>query len=165
MEKLLIGEILKPHGIRGEVKMKNYTDGFFAISGLKEIYLEDQPYRVLKIRADKDVYLLLSGIADRNSAETLRGKRVFADKSKVKREKNTYFICDVIGCNVVLTSGEEVGRITDILSARTDIYYIDTPQGKAIFPLIPQLNANFDIEARKVTVETEVFKEEVRYED
>lgn len=165
MEKLLIGEILRPHGIRGEVKMKNYTDGFFAIKGLKEVYLEDTPYRVLKMRADKEVFMLLSGVADRNEAELLRGKRVFADKSEVRREKNTYFICDVIGCKVVLDNGEEVGQITDILSARTDIYYIDTPQGKAIFPLIPTLQAKFDIEQRKVTLNAEVFNQEVRYEN
>ena len=144
--------------------MKNYTDGFFAIKALKEIYLEDTPYRVLKMRADKEIFLLLSGVADRNAAELLRGKKVYAEKSEVRREKNTYFSCDVIGCKVVLSTGEEVGVITDILSARTDIYYIDTPEGKAIFPLVPTLNAKFDIDARKVFVDAEAFNQEVRYE-
>ena len=164
MDKLLIGTVLKPQGIRGELKIKNYTDDFYAISALKEVFIDGVSYQVLKMRCDKDVFILLRGIADRNDAELFRNKDIYALKADVRRKKNTYFICDVIGCKVVLTSGEEVGQITDILSARTDIYYIDTPQGKAIFPLIPDLKAKFDIEARKVTVDAQVFEQEVRYE-
>ena len=164
MEKLLIGEILRPHGIRGEVKMKNFTDGFFAISQLKCVYLDDTPYDVLRMRSDTEVYMLLRGVADRNGAELLRGKKLYAEKSEVIRHENTYFICDVIGCRVFLDNGEEIGQITDILSARTDIYYIDTKDGKAILPLIKSLNAKFEIENRKVIVNSEAFLQEVRYE-
>ncbi len=158
MERLLIGEILKPQGIRGEVKMKNFTDGFFAVKNLKEIIIDDVRYQVLNMREDsKGVFALLKGVADRNAAEVLRGKFVYADKSEVRREPGTYFISDVIGCDLYLSDGTLVGKIAEILSARVDIYYIDTENGRVLVPLIKALNPVFDIENAKVTVEKDVF--------
>ena len=47
MDKLLVGVIVKPQGIRGEVKVKLFTDDFTSVSGLKEIYVDDVLYPVL----------------------------------------------------------------------------------------------------------------------
>ena len=66
--EIIIGEILKPQGIRGELKMKNFTDGFFAIKGLKNVIIDGVRYQVLKMREDKGAILLLKVIADRNVA-------------------------------------------------------------------------------------------------
>lgn len=165
MDKLLVGVIVKPQGIRGEVKVKLFTDDFYSVSGLKEIFIDDVPYPVLKMRSDKDVFMLFKGIADRNAAETLRGKEIFADKSKVRKQKGRYFICDVLGCDLVLSDSSVFGRIVDILSARTDIYYVDTPDGRMLFPMIPELKADYDVENKRVTVDKDVFMNEVHYAD
>lgn len=174
MEQILIGEILKPQGIRGEVKMKNFTDGFFAVKNLKEITIEGVGYQVLKMREDKGVFMLLKGVADRNAAELLRGKSVYANKNDVAREKGKYFISDVIGCDLYLSDGQKAGEIVDILSAKVDIYYISCDAGKSggngnngnsgsrrLFPLIKELNPVFDIENNRVTVDKDVFMREV----
>lgn len=165
MYKLLVGVIVKPQGIRGEVKVKLFTDDFYSVSALKEIFIDDVPYPVLKMRSDKDVFMLFKGIADRNAAETLRGKEIFADKSKVRKQKGRYFICDVLGCDLVLSDGTVFGRIVDILSARTDIYYVDTPDGRMLFPMIPELKADYDVDNKRVTVDKDVFMNEVHYAD
>ncbi len=165
MDKLLVGVIVKPQGIRGEVKVKLFTDDFYSVSALKEIFIDDVPYPVLKMRSDKDVFMLFKGIADRNAAETLRGKEIFADKSKVRKQKGRYFICDVLGCDLVLSDGTVFGRIVDILSARTDIYYVDTPDGRMLFPMIPELKADYDVDNKRVTVDKDVFMNEVHYAD
>lgn len=165
MDKLLVGVIVKPQGIRGEVKVKLFTDDFYSVSALKEIFIDDVPYPVLKMRSDKDVFMLFKGIADRNAAETLRGKEIFADKSKVRKQKGRYFICDVLGCDLVLSDGTVFGRIVDILSARTDIYYVDTPDGRMLFPMIPELKADYDVDNKRVTVDKDVFVNEVHYAD
>ena len=165
MDRLLVGVIVKPQGLRGEVKVKLFTDDFYSVSGLKEIYVDDVLYPVLKMRCDKDVFMLFKGIADRNAAETLRGKQLYAEKSKIRKEKGRYFICDVLGCNVVFEDGEVFGRVVDIISARTDIYYVETENGRALFPLIPRLKASFDVENKTITVDKTAFSEEVHYEN
>lgn len=165
MDKLLIGTVLKPQGIRGELKIKNYTDDFYAISALKEVFIDGVSYQVLKMRCDKDVFILLRGIADRNDAELFRNKDIYALKADVRRKKNTYFICDVIGCSVLFEDGTVFGKIEEILSARTDIYYISTPEGRVIAPWLKSYQANFDIENRTVTVNKEEFLKEISYEN
>lgn len=165
MDKLLIGTVLKPQGIRGELKIKNYTDDFYAISALKEVFIDGVSYQVLKMRCDKDVFILLRGIADRNDAELFRNKDIYALKADVRRKKNTYFICDVIGCSVLFEDGTVFGKIEEILSARTDIYYISTPKGRVIAPWLKSYQANFDIENRTVTVNKEEFLKEINYEN
>ena len=165
MDKLLIGTVLKPQGIRGELKIKNYTDDFYAISALKEVFIDGVSYQALKMRCDKDVFILLRGIADRNDAELFRNKDIYALKADVRRKKNTYFICDVIGCSVLFEDGTIFGKIEEILSARTDIYYISTPEGRVIAPWLKSYQANFDIENRTVTVNKEDFLKEINYEN
>ena len=165
MDKLLIGTVLKPQGIRGELKIKNYTDDFYAISALKEVFIDGVSYQVLKMRCDKDVFILLRGIADRNDAELFRNKDIYALKAGVRRKKNTYFICDVIGCSVLFEDGTVFGNIEEILSARTDIYYISPPEGRVIAPWLKSYQANFDIENRTVTVNKEEFLKEISYEN
>ena len=165
MDKLLIGTVLKPQGIRGELKIKNYTDDFYAISALKEVFIDGVSYQVLKMRCDKDVFILLRGIADRNDAELFRNKDIYALKADVRRKKNTYFICDVIGCSVLFEDGTVFGKIEEILSARTDIYYISTSKGRVIAPWLKSYQANFDIENRTVTVNKEEFLKEINYEN
>ena len=83
MEKnLVIGEVIKPQGILGEVKVKPYTDDVSRFQSLKEVYVCGETYRVLNARIAQDaVYLSLSGVPDRNAAERLRGKFL-----EVKRE-------------------------------------------------------------------------------
>ena len=66
---------------------------------------------------------------------------------------------------VCFEDGEEFGVIEDILSARTDIYYISTKNGRVIAPWLKSYNANFDIEKRKVTVLKEEFLKEINYEN
>ena len=165
MDKLLIGTVLKPQGIRGELKIKNYTDDFYAISALKEVFIDGVSYQVLKMRCDKDVFMLLRGIADRNQAELFRNKDIYALKDSVRRKKNTYFICDVLGCSIVFENGEVFGKVEEILSARTDIYFIATENGRVIAPWLKCYNAQFDIENRTITVEKEQFLKEISYEN
>ena len=77
--KQSIATILKAQGIKGEVKMASLFDNAFLLS-LKTVFIDDKTYQVKKIRSDgKFLYVLLDGVNDRNQAEELRGKMVFAN--------------------------------------------------------------------------------------
>ena len=81
-EYLLLGEVVRPQGIRGEVKLRHYTDGPERFLDLETVYREEKggyvPIRVTGARVNKDdVYLTLEGVDDRNAAERMRG----ADKA------------------------------------------------------------------------------------
>lgn len=130
---LTVAKIVKPQGIRGEVKVITLTDYPEDIQSFGKVYIDGNCHKVLKVRplSGDSAIIALSGIADRNAAELLRGKEL-----KVAREDapelpgNTYYIVDVIGCRAVTEEGDTVGTVTDITPARTDIYEITRESGK-----------------------------------
>lgn len=167
MDRLLIGTVAKPHGIRGEVRL-HLSCGFGGIARLKEVYVGDVLYRVQRMRPDGDVILLLQGISDRNAAETLRGQEVFADRNLIEREDGEYFICDLEGSKLLLSDGTCVGTIERVITSKAskvDIFYIDGADGKIYLPFLKKLNATLDEMNNTVTVDKEAFEAEATYED
>ena len=76
MGRLVLGEVLKPQGIRGELKVKTFTDTPDDVKAFGKVYIDDTPYKILSFRVGPDgaAYMGLRGIPDRNAAELFRGK-------------------------------------------------------------------------------------------
>ena len=74
---LVIGEVVKPHGVRGEVRVLPHTDVLERFTWLETVYLGEenpQPVGVEMARPHQKIILLkLAGYDDRDAAETLRG--------------------------------------------------------------------------------------------
>ena len=166
MEKLLIAETLKPQGIKGEVKIKLYVDGFFAIKGVKTLY--DGNGNTYKVKTLKDAtggfaFLLIDGIDDRNDAELLRGKLFYANKSDIIKEKSAFFITDLIGVNVY-AGNVLVGVISGVTKSNVDIFELETEKGKCYFPFLNKLNYTIDLNAKIMRVDKVAFSEVAVYE-
>ncbi len=149
MENLLqIGVIVKPQGIRGELKVKPLTDDPNRFTKLKNVLIDGTAYRVVSARVALDaVFVLLSGVNDRNVAEGFRGKFMCVDrKDAVIPEKGRYFIIDIIGCILKTDDGRVIGKITDVTPARADVLTVDCGErGIMRFPFLKDLNADVDI--------------------
>ena len=59
MEKLTVATVLKPQGIRGELKVKALCDSAEDLKGLKRVYLSGVEYAVLSVRAKARWAILL----------------------------------------------------------------------------------------------------------
>ncbi len=92
-------------------------------------------------------------------------KEVYAERAEISVKKGNYFISDVLGCKLVLSSGKEIGEITEIVSGNVDYYYLSTAEGKAVFPMLKILNPIYDIGGGTVTVNAESFTQVVMYEN
>ena len=121
-EYLQIGEIVKPQGIRGEVKLRAMTQDMARYARLETVYLleggEYVPRRVLKGRAGGGfAFLQLEGIGDRNQAEALRGRGVYVDREHaIPLGEDENFVCELIGLEAVGSRGARIGRL------REDVY-------------------------------------------
>lgn len=153
-DKIVIGEVLKPQGIRGEVKVKPLVDDVSDLKTVKRVFIGDAEYKVLSARADAQAaYLALSGVADRNAAELLRGKEVLADRADLPAlEEGRYYIVDILGCAVVTENGTRLGEIADILPAHTDIYVLKEGGKEFMFPAAEGVILSVDTEKKTVTV-------------
>ena len=84
MQKYLtVATILKPQGIRGEVKVMPFTDSAEDLKSFSKVIIDGTEYKVLACRAAGGyAYLTLRGVPDRNAAELLRGRDVLVTARK-----------------------------------------------------------------------------------
>ena len=142
-----IGVIVKPQGIKGDVKVQPLTDDINRFKNLKEVLIDGLSYRVLDVSIGGGmVFMQFSGIADRNTAELFRGKFLCVKREDaIPLEEGRYFIADIIGCKV-MTEKNTVGEIIDVTSSRTDVITVRCEDGKIMrFPFLKDLVVNVDI--------------------
>lgn len=162
MEKLIIGEVLKPQGIRGELKIKTFTDYPEQVKAYKTLYIDGTPYKILSFRVGGDgfAYVGLRGIVDRNAAELYRGKKIEGDRDDAPAlNEGQYYIVDIIGLSCETEDGEVLGVVTDITNLATDVYTIEKAGKKVLFPAVKGVVKKVDIEQKKLIVDKAVFDE------
>ena len=162
MERLIIGEVLKPQGIRGELKIKTFTDSPYDVKTFGTLYIDDTPYKILSFRVGNDgaVFVGLRGIPDRNAAELFRGKKIEGEREDAPElEDGQYYIVDVIGCECETEEGEPLGTLTDITSLASDVYTIEKNGKKILFPAVKGVVKSIDVQNKKLVVDKKIFDE------
>lgn len=167
LDYIEIGEIVRPQGIRGEVKLRasSRSEAFYA--QLDAVYLEEggryAPRKVLKGRASGGfAYLMLEGVPDRNAAEALRGCRVYVDRAHAPElGEDENFIGDLIGLTAVDTQGREIGRLREVLTpnAVCDVYAFDTPRGDMMIPALKRVVLRVDLDAGRMVLDENALAE------
>ena len=166
MERLIIAEVLKPQGIRGELKIKTFTDYPEDVKAFKTVYIDDMPYKILSFRvgADGAAYLGLRGIPDRNAAELFRGKKLEGDRQDAPElEEGQYYIVDIIGLSCETEEGEVLGVVKDITNLASDVYTIEKAGKNILFPAVKGVVVKVDIEGGKLIVHKPKFDEVAVY--
>ncbi len=158
---LTIATVLKPQGIRGEIKVKALTDAAEDLKGFARVFIDGVEYKVLVVRPSGDcAYLTLRGIADRNAAELLRGKEVVALREDAPAlPEDTFYLVDVLGCEVVTEKGKSLGTIIEITPAKTDIYVIEREGKRTTFVAAEGVIDSIDVEKKVVVVNKKRFDE------
>lgn len=154
-EYLAIGEVLKPQGVRGDVKVRPITCDIFRFEDLEEVYfLKNDQYEkigVSLVRMDEDaVYLHFDGISDRNAAETIRGFLLYVDRAHaVELEENENFIVDLIGLKGVDDEGNEYGKLVDVMQpGGNDVYVFRDRRREVLVPALKTAILKVDLEER-----------------
>ncbi len=167
MEKTLtVATVLKPQGIRGEIKVKTLTDSAEDFCALPRVFIDGVEYKVLSARPAGDcAFVTLRGVADRNAAELLRAKDVLALREDIPDlPEGTYYLVDVLGCSVVTEKGKTLGEIVEITPAKTDIYVLSSGEKRVTFPAAEGVIDSIDVENKVVTVNKKRFDEVALYE-
>lgn len=164
---LSVGKILKPHGIKGELKVESYMDSAESFLPIKHVKIKNTTYTIKKVRVSGGfVYLFFDGIDNMDMAEKLRSCEIFAERTELPDLPiDRYYICDLIGCSV--SDGDKVyGKIKDVLNYGSADIVVLSKQGKEIsFPWIKEVEKSIDIDAKLFLVNKDKFQEVVVYED
>lgn len=163
-----LGLIVKPQGIRGEIKIRVFSDDFSRYSNLKKVYINGEEYKINGIKFGADfLFVSLFGVEDRNQAESFRNKYIYVKKSELPPVKEgIYYVADIIGCKVITENGNEIGIVKDVTSSRTDIFTLQCENGKIMrFPFLKDLLIKADVDLKTITVKEDRLKEVACYED
>ncbi len=169
-----IGEIVKPQGIRGEVKLKAMTSDMSRYARLETVFLQRgrgdmKAYEVIKGRSyDGFAFLTLKGVADRDAAEALRGYAVYVDREHaIDLDEDENFVDDLIGLTAVDSQGNEIGELTDVLTPNSicDVYVFDTPRGEMMIPALRRVVLSVDLDEEKIVLDETVLPEVAVWED
>ncbi len=160
---LLLGRVLRPHGIRGELRLEILTAYPERIVSGKRVYLGTNPYdpasvsehTVVQARKHQHYLILqLEAITTRNEAELWREHYVMVNMDEaVPLEEGEYYLYQLIGLNVITDEDEMLGTVTDTIeTGANNVFVVHGPRGEVLLPDIDECILDIDIDAGTMTV-------------
>ena len=155
-EFLIVGHIIAPWGIRGEVKVEVMTDFPERFAPGNQVYLDSRPFEIENCRPHKQHLLLKLGTIDSvESAEKLRGHDLTIPASELYTlPQGQYYTFQLIRLKVVTTRGETIGHIKDIMTtASNDVYIVEGVRGEILIPAIEDVVKSINLEKGVIVIE------------
>ena len=139
--QLVVGRITRPHGVRGEVSVEVRTDEPDRRFAVGRVLATDPPaagpLTVESLRWHSGRLLIqFAGVADRDQADELRGTWLTLDSAEAgpSDDPDEFHDVELIGLAVVTTSGQPVGRVTDVRHFGQDLLVIEPQPAGAVKP-------------------------------
>lgn len=132
MDFVCVGKIIKPQGIKGEVKIKPLIDIPAIFNGKHALFIEKRPseHKSASYRLGY-AYVMFDEIADRNVAEKYRNKLVYITKEEFdKLSEDDFLIDDLVGTMLYDENDEYVGQIMGVTDYGFDDIFIVKESGR-----------------------------------
>ncbi|NMB44888.1 MAG: 16S rRNA processing protein RimM [Firmicutes bacterium] len=159
---VVIGEITRPHGVQGAVKVIMHTDYPHRFDSLAEVYVgrdDAEPQLVsfaLAGRQEGQVICHLGGVESREAAEQLRGLLLMIPRDQVvDLPPGHYYIFDLVGLSVYTEAGEYLGRLKEVLQlGANDVYVVEaaTREQDILLPAIEEVIVSVDLDRGRMLV-------------
>lgn len=159
-EFIKMGEIGRPHGVRGELRVNWYGDSLDALSGSVLLQAGNQPPRTVTVsraRLHQGLAVVtMEGVDDRNAAEALRGQSVLVRAAALPPTDDDIYLHEILGLSVVLHStGAQIGVLDHVhFHGEQEVWVILTPDGKEVYlPAVPEFVPDIDLDAEVIRVD------------
>lgn len=159
---VVIGDITKPHGIRGDICLKTTVESFETLACAETLSVRCgsgslMPIRLVSWRWHKNTILLsLKESTDRTTAETFRGCEVLVHEADLPElSDNELYLHSIPGLTVYLEDNTLLGVITDILTpAGQEIWVIDASHSgqEVLFPVAQEFIRSINPEEKSVII-------------
>lgn len=133
-DRVCLGAIVGVHGIRGEVKVKSFSDNEKNLTRYGALSNErgDKTFRLKIVGRSKELLRVkIEGVDDRNTAETLVGTGLYVSRDKLPSlAEEEFYHTDLIGLEARDKSGTVVGKVNALYNfGAGDLIEIKTPHG------------------------------------
>ena len=164
-ESLVVGRILRPHGLRGELSVEVRTDDPGERFAVGSVLATDPPEAgPLTVEASRwhsgRLLVSFAGIEDRTGAESLRGAWLTIDVAGIPapQDPDEFHDHQLTGLTVVTVSGELVGTVTDVLHPGQDLLAITPAPGtsrraEVLVPFVAAIAVEVDLADGKLVID------------
>ncbi len=158
LEYLVIGQITKPHGVRGEVRVMPHTDDPQRFTWLETVFVGDtngEPIAVEHARLHKTMVLLkLAGVDGRDAADALRGKLLFvSEMDAIPLAEDEYFLFELEGMEVVAENGRILGTLIEVMETKANnVFIVRGDNGEVLLPDTEEVIQEIDFENGRIHV-------------
>ncbi|HHV27213.1 MAG TPA: 16S rRNA processing protein RimM [Tissierellia bacterium] len=160
MDYIQVGKIINTQGIKGEVKIYPLTDDISRFDELEKVYIGEEKVLVyIEKNWSKKEFVILKFVGYDDINEVLKFKNEYLyieEKDKIKLEEDSYFIFDIVGCNVLDIKGNRIGIVTQVITnTGNDIYIIKSEDNSKnyLVPAVKQFIKKVDIENKEIIIE------------
>jgi len=160
-----LGQIFRPHGVRGELKIAPDMEDPTRFEALDVVYVGPHegrvtPHRITSVRYQETkrgvtVILQLDGVADRDDAEGVAKQHLYAAEDALPPlDEDELFVHDLIGLEVVTDAGDPVGTVANVLALPAhDVYVVHEPgQPERMIPAVDDFIIDLDLDAGRLVV-------------
>jgi 16S rRNA processing protein RimM len=162
-DRLIVGRVLRPHGVRGELSVEVLSDAPERFAPGAELGVGDpdgpEPLRTAVVAAARRhqgrLLLSFAGVDDRDAADRYRGAWLSIPATEARPlAPDEFWPHQLVGLAVVDRQGRERGRVADVVpGAAHDLLSVELPGGASV--LVPAVAAlvTVELDAGRVLVE------------
>ena len=156
-KQIVIGKIIAPHGVRGELRLMPLTDFPERYLTMKKLLLASgKELTVVSSRFHKNMVLVITKeVNSMDEANLLRGEEIIVNTEELPPlQEGRFYVADLIGFNVVTETGEEVGALSEVITTGSnDVFVVKSKEGKDVMiPAIDTHIKNIDTNSRMIKV-------------
>ena len=142
-EPIIVGRIIKAHGVSGEVRAKILSDVPHRFNAGQDLHIRGERYHVASSRrvpADQ-VILKLQGVDSQSAARGLVGEHLTVPEESVPDlPEGEYFHFQLLGLRVITEDGEQLGRLSEILeTGANDVYIVSDDVSELLIPALAEV--------------------------
>ncbi|MFN2524129.1 MAG: ribosome maturation factor RimM [Mycobacteriales bacterium] len=160
-DRLTVGRIGKPQGLRGEVTVEVRTDvpelRFAVGSVLLTDPTERGPLTIASTREQNGRLMIgFEGVQDRSEAEQLRNTLLQVDAADLPEsdDPDEFHDQQLIGLGADLVNGERLGEVTDVLHLpHGDVLVVRRSAGEVLVPFVKAIVPDVDVRAGRLVVD------------
>jgi 16S rRNA processing protein RimM len=164
MNQLLVGRVVKAHGVTGELVVEVRTDdpeARFAPGAVVRAKKSGAPERSCVIDAVRDhggrLLVRLAGVADRDAAEAMRGSLLVVDSADLPPidEPDEYYDHQLEGLRVTTTTGEDLGTVAEVVhTAAGELLAVRREgAGELLVPFVTAVVTSVSLDSRTVAID------------
>lgn len=157
-DRVCLGAVTGPHGVRGLVKVKPFTEQPSDIAAYGPVEDEDGARRFTlrpEGEAKGQLIVRIDGVGDRGAAEALKGTRFYVDRAVLPAlQDDTFYHADLIGLRVEALTGETLGTVTALydFGAGDLLEFRDAEDTAHMLPFTEAVVPEIDLKGGRVVV-------------